>query len=207
MLTQKELGILNLFRKNIFSSFTIREIMKKIETGSYSWTFNAVKKLQKENLIVLEKKGQNQLCSINLQEQKTITYLSLLEELNALDKLDKDTFNVKKLLGLMPNEFYILIITGSYADKSYTKKSDLDVVVIIDKKEDKKFLLNELSNEGELMMPKLHPYVFTREEFLEMLINKQENYGKEIERKHLIFSGAEFYFKILKQAFENGYRG
>ena len=203
MLTKKELEILNLFRKNIFSNFTIREIMKKIKTGSYNWTFNAVKKLEKENLIILEKKGNSQLCSINLNEQKTTTYLSFLEELNALDgKIP----NMRKLLGLMPNEFYILIIAGSYADESHTKKSDLDIVVIINKKDNKKFLLNELLSEGELMIPRVHPYVFTREEFLEMLTHKQENYWKEIEKKHLIVSGAESYFKILRQAIENGYK-
>lgn len=202
MLTVKELQIIELFRKNIFSSFTIREVMKKIKTKSYNWTHKAIKKLQKERIVILNKKGPCQLCTINLEEPKSIAYLSLLEELNALNK---KLPNLNEIISLMPLDFHILIITGSYADKTFTQKSDMDVVVIIDKKEEKKWLLNRLSNKGDLMIPHLHPYVFIKEEFLEMLTNKEANYGKEIEKKHLIISGAEFYFKVLREAIKHGY--
>jgi len=78
------------------SDSSISPYLKKIKTGSYAWTFNTIKKLQKGDLIVLEKKGNNQLCSINLNKQKTIVYLSLLEELNALEEKIP---NIRKLLG------------------------------------------------------------------------------------------------------------
>lgn len=203
MLTQKELQVIELFRNNLLASYTIREIMKKLNTKSYDWTYNAVKKLEKENILILEQKGHSSLCNINLEEQKTIAYLSLLEELNALDRKIP---NLNKIMLLMPLDFHILIIAGSYADNTYTKKSDIDVVVIIDKKEERKWLLNRLTNEGDLLIPKLHPYIFSKDEFLEMLINKETNYGKEIAKKHIIISGAEFYFKILGEVIKRGYR-
>ena len=203
MLTKKELQIIELFRKNIFSDFTILEIMKRLGTKSYSWTYNSIKKLQKEDIILIERKGQSQLCRINLHNQKTIAYLGLLEELNALEK---NIPNFKKISELMPLDFHILIITGSYVDKKFNKESDLDVVVIIDSENEKKWILNKLKNEGDLMIPQLHPYVFTRKEFLEMLTNKEENYGKEIDKKHLILGGAELFFKILREAISYGYK-
>jgi len=203
MLTKKELQIIELFRKNIFSDFTILEIMKRLGTKSYSWTYNSIKKLQKEDIILIERKGQSQLCRINLHNQKTIVYLGLLEELNALEK---NIPNFKKISELMPLDFHILIITGSYVDKKFNKESDLDVVVIIDSENEKKWILNKLKNEGDLMIPQLHPYVFTRKEFLEMLTNKEENYGKEIDKKHLILGGAELFFKILREAISYGYK-
>ena len=55
------------------------------------------------------------------------------------------------------------------------------------------------------MIPKMHPYVFSKKDFLEMLTNKEFNYGKEIAKKHLIVYGAEFYFKILREAIKYGY--
>jgi|SRR3989344_2897587 len=204
MLTNKELRIMHLFRKNISASFTIREIMKRINTKSYNWTYNAVKDLEKEKIIILNKKGQSQLCTLNLEEQKTILYLSLLEELNALDK---KLPNLKKIIDLTNIEVHTLIITGSYADNTFTEKSDMDLAVIIDKKEDRKWILNKLSNEGSLFIPNLHPYVFTKDEFLEMLKNKELNYGKEIIKKHLIIFGAQLYFKILREAIKYGYSG
>ena len=86
MLTEKELRIVDLFRKDVFASYTIREIMKEIDTKSYNWIFNVVKKLEKEKIIILNKKGQSQICRINLVEHKAIIYLSVLEELNTLKR-------------------------------------------------------------------------------------------------------------------------
>ena len=203
MLTKKELQIVDLFIKDILASFTIREIMKKLGTKSYNWTYNAIKNIQREKMITLIKKGQSQLCSLNLEEQKTIAYLSFLEEINSLNKKIP---NLSKILNLMNLDVNALIIAGSYADNTFTEKSDLDIVVIIDKKEEKKWILNKLSNEGELMIPKLHNYAFTKDEFLEMLKNKEVNYGKEIVKKHLIVFGAGLYFKILREAVKYGYK-
>jgi predicted nucleotidyltransferase len=203
MLTLKELEIIELFRKDIFAEFSIREIMKKINTKSYSWTHNAVNKLHREEIVTIKRIGQSKLCKINLESQLSISYLSLLEELNALDK---KIANISKIMKLVNEHgFYILMVTGSYANNKFTEKSDLDVVAIIDRKEEKKWISNKLANEGDLMIPKMHPYVFTKEEFLEMLTNKESNYGKEIAGKHLIFCGAEFYFRILRAAIKNGY--
>ncbi len=206
MLTSKELQIIELFRKDIFTSFTIRGIMKKINTKSYNWTHGAIKKLQKEKIITVKKKGQSQLCTINLETHLTIIYLGLLEELNAINRKIHNLSKIINLLDIMEGQnFYVLMIAGSYADNTFTKKSDLDVVVIIDKKEEEKWILNKLINEGDLMIPKMHPYVFSKKDFLEMLTNKEFNYGKEIAKKHLIVYGAEFYFKILREAIKYGY--
>lgn len=203
MLTIKELRIIELYRKNPFSIYTIRAIMKQIKTKSYDWTYNAIKKLEKDHIINIEKIGQGKVCSINLNEQKTINYVSFLEENKALEK---HIPNFKNILEIMPDYHHILIITGSYVDGTSKRDSDLDVVIIIENKEEKQWLLNKLLNKGELMIPKLHPYIFTREEFLQMLVNSEQNYGKEIEKKHLIIYGAEDYYRILKKAIKNGYK-
>jgi len=208
MLTEKELRIVELFRRDVFASYTIREIMKKIKTKSYNWVHTTVKKLRKENILNCEEKGNSTLCSLNLEEENTIKYLSLLEGDNPLIK---KVHNLEKIRKLLPFDSDFFLITGSYADGSYTSKSDLDIVVVIgesqDKRREKTFLLNKLSNEGDLMIPKLHPYVFTVLEFLEMMTNKEENYGKEIARKHLIVSGAELYYYTLREAINRGFRG
>lgn len=57
------------------------------------------------------------------------------------------------------------------------------------------------------MIPKVHPYVFTRSQFLEMLTSDEANYGKLIFQKHLIIFGASNYYKVIKEAIKNGFRG
>jgi len=56
------------------------------------------------------------------------------------------------------------------------------------------------------MIPEVHPYVFTEDEFIKMLTEDGENYGKEIAKKHLIVAGAEPYYRILRKAIKNGYK-
>ena len=102
--------------------------------------------------------------------------------------------------------FFIFLVTGSYANKKHTSKSDLDIVVIIDDPLDKR-KINANLNKGELMIPSVHSYVFTVSEFFEMLTNKEENYGKEITRNKMIIYGAYPYYKILKEAIEYGFKG
>ena len=78
-MTKKEMKILEIFKGNLFSKYTIREMMKALNTRSYNWTYTAIIKLKKENILKLERKGKSEICSINLDEQKTIAYLAFLE--------------------------------------------------------------------------------------------------------------------------------
>lgn len=204
MITKRELRIVDIFRRDLFNSYTIRELMKKLKTGSYSWTFNAVKKLQRQGIILFEKKGHSTLCRINLDSQLAITYLSLLDELEALSR---NIPNIQEIRGVIPTDYFTLLVAGSYAEGKQTKRSDLDVVVIVDDQADVRKILNAVKNKGDLLIPKVHPYVFKREEFLKMLLAEEENYGKLVFKKRLIFFGAENYYFIIKEAIRNGFRG
>ncbi len=206
MLTREESRIINIYRKDLFRSYAIREIMKKLLKKSYSWTFSAVKKLHKKGIIRVEKKGKSNLCSINLNNNLTLIYLSLLEQLDArLRRLPKE--NISKLLNAIPLAYFSFLTAGSYASGKATKKSDLDVVVLVEDKSNTKEILTILKNKGELMIPEVHPYVFTKSEFLQMLLNDEENYGKMIFRNRLIIFGAENYYLIIKEAIKNGFKG
>ena len=204
MITGKELEIVGVFRRNLFSSYTINELMKKLKTGSYSWTFNAVKKLHRQGIILFERKGHSTLCRIDLKSHLAVTYLSLLDELEALSK---NIPNIEEIREVIPTDHYILLVAGSYAEGKQGAKSDLDVVVIVDDSADSRKILNAVSNKGDLLIPAVHAYVFRREEFLNMLLAKEENYGKLVFRKRLVFFGAENYYLIVREAIRNGFTG
>jgi len=206
ILTKEEIKILDFLRKDLFKNYTIRELMKRISKKSYSWTFKTVKKLKKFGLINLQRKGYSNLCSLNLDNQFTISYTSFIEELDAnLRKLPHK--NISKLINSIPLFYFTFIITGSYASGKTTKKSDLDVVILTEDGIDTKNILIILKNKGELMTPEAHPYVFTKTEFLKMLLSEEENYGKLIFKNRLIILGAENYYLIVKEAIKNGFRG
>lgn len=205
MLTKEEFKIIEFFAQNISKNYTIKEIMKSISKKSYAWTYNALKHLNKKDIINIEKKGNLKLCSLNLYND-TLKYLALaeLKKANA-KKLPKK--NIEKLIESVPIDYFIFIVTGSYAKGQATKNSDLDIVVIIEDKINKNQILNTLKNQGELMIPEVHPYVFSKSEFVEMLLNHEENYGKILFKNHLILFGAENFYRIIKTAINKGFSG
>ena len=83
----------------------------------------------------------------------------------------------------------------------------MDIVIICDDQQPPNAILSQIKLESELMIPEFHPYVFTRAQFYEMLINKEENYGKEIARNNLIITGGKEYYTILQEVISHGFNG
>ncbi len=205
MLTKEEIKIIKIFESGLCRDYSIRGLMKKISKNSYTWTHKTVKKLAKLEIIAITEKGRSKMCSINLDNNLTLIYLSLLEESRIhTRKLPRE--NIYKLLNTIPLSYFTFIVTGSYASGNATEKSDLDIVILAENGTDTKKLLTILKNKGELMIPEAHPYVFTKSEFLQMLLSKEENYGKFIVKNKLIIFGAENYYLIIKEAIKNGFR-
>ena len=203
MLTKNQSEILMLYRKDIFLSKTIREISIMLNK-SYPKVFEAIKSLEKENIISIRKAGKSSICEINPNE-RTIGLLSIIESELLSERKDLPLKNINKIANKIKNPFYILIICGSYAEGKQKSTSDLDIAIIIPDSEDKKNYTIALK-EGELIIPEVHGYVFNKEEFHQMLINEEFNYGKELVKKHIIYYGAEQYYKILFGAMKNGFK-
>lgn len=206
MFTQKQLRIIDVYRKNLFGEFTIRELARALRGASYSWTFNVVKELVKLRILEESKKGGSNVCTINLDEPLTLEYLSLLDELEAFDsKVPKKS--VVELMAAIPSPFFTFMVAGSYAKGTQTKSSDIDVVILVDDSLEPKKVLSPIKNKSELMIPEIHPYVFKKSEFLQMLLAREENYGKMVYANRLIFFGAGNYYLIIKEAIAHGFRG
>lgn len=206
MLTRRETAIIGLFRRRLFETFTIREISKMLGRASYSWTFNAVKTLSGLGILNVGVKGHSNIVGVNLDSTLAIRYLSLLDGLEAEERKIPNIGKIFKMMETTTAHF-TMMVTGSYAAGKQTGQSDLDIVVIVDDDADSRSVLNTLKNRGGLLVPEVHPYVFTRGEFLEMLLAKEENYGKLSFRNRLIFFGAESYYLMVEEAKKHGFSG
>ena len=200
MLTGKELRIIDIFRKQLSGTFTINEISKIVKTTSYSWTFNTVKKLADQRIILIETKGHSKIARINLDSTLAVKYLSLLDELEADERKIP---HIEEISRMINTPYFTLMIAGSYAKGTETKKSDLDIVVITN--DDTTSIQNTLRNKGGLLIPEVHPYVFTQKEYTSMLLSKEENYAKLIFKDRLIFFGAQNYYRIINEARKHGF--
>jgi predicted nucleotidyltransferase len=195
-----QLRILQPFLKEPWKDFTLSEIKLLTKNKSHHYVYDALEDFS--NIIKKEKRGNTNIYKIN-EESLEITPLLLAEIYNKKD-FPKNPIN--QIKSKLKDSFYVLLITGSYAKNKQTKSSDLDVAIIIPNSSNKKQFEIALK-EGELTIPEVHGFIFTEDEFYQMLINKEFNYGKECVKNHILIEGIETYYKILLKGLQNGFKG
>lgn len=200
-LTKNELKILNLFRKNIFLKSSIRGIMKRINSKSYQRVYEAIESLEKKQILYSEKIGNTNLISLKMSRTTFINFAFL-------DEQEKNKIpNASKIIELKEITDYLVIATGSYAKGNANKKSDLDLVIIIPDKDDVVHTQKLVENLTMLLIPEIHLYVFRKKDFIKMLTDKKESYGKEIFKNHIILKNAQTYYELINEAIEHGFKG
>jgi hypothetical protein len=201
----KEHQILEEFVKAPWKKFTFRQIKKQSGKKSESYVYDSLKKFVRLNILKEERAGNVILYSLNLSSHKALAYAGFVLEYSSWNKKQIPYKDLEKIASKIPTKFFIFIITGSYATNTQNKDSDLDVVILCEDTIDPKKIYAELKQDCELNIPQIHLYVFKTSEFLDMLLNKNANYGKEIANKNLILFGGESYYSIISEAVKNGF--
>ena len=202
---KKEYEVLAPFVNKPWMKASFREIKNLTGKKSESYLYNSLKKYAKQNILREELTGNSVIYSLSLDSLKARNLLGYIAEHIAWSRKKIPYGDVEKLSKEIPTNFYTLIITGSYANNTQKKSSDIDVVIIADNSNETKKIYSTLRQFCELNIPKIHLYVFTASEFLQMLLSKEANYGKEIVKNSLLLSGAENYYSIINEAIENGF--
>lgn len=199
---KKTYKILNIFAKEPWKKFTFRDIKKISKNKSESYIYNTLKDFVKNSILKQEHIGNVITYSIN-SNIKAITSLAAASEYGGKKQIPyKD---MEELMSKIPTNFFTFIITGSYANNKQTEKSDIDVVILC--KDNPKNIYSELKHLCDSNIPQIHLYVFKESEFMSMLLDKNQNYGREIAKNSIILYGAESYFRIMFEAIKNGFTG
>jgi predicted nucleotidyltransferase len=201
MLSKNQVQILDLFRKNLFLKATMLEIMHKLRKKSYQRVYEAVQELSRKNMIQATKYGNSTLCELKLTPE-TISTLTFLEEQEALTK---GIPHIKEIVELKEFSEDIMLVVGSYAKGTAKKRSDIDLLIITRGNAFSKQKLAE--NLTALFKPKVHPVVVSHSDYVGILLEKGENYGKEALKSRALFRNASQYFELIKEAIEHGFRG
>lgn len=205
MLT-KEYTILEPFTRKPWQPLTFKEIKSLSHNRSDNYVHTTLKRFVKQEIVKEKKIGNNIIYFIN-NTIFTLNILGFITEYKSQQSKHLPHKNIKRIIQKIKTSFYICIITGSYAKQKQQKTSDLDLVIICDNSQSPQAVLAQIKLEAELMQPEIHPYVFTQAQFYEMLINKEENYGKEIAKNNLIITGGKEYYDIVLEAIEHGFHG
>ncbi|MBS3162301.1 nucleotidyltransferase domain-containing protein [Candidatus Woesearchaeota archaeon] len=202
----KQYLLLKPFIKEPWKNFTYKEIKNISKNKSDNYTYTNLIKLVENGIIKTKKIGNTVIYSLN-DSIMALSTIGFLAEYEANKTKHLPHLSLQKIQNKIKTNFFILIVTGSFAKNKQTKKSDLDIVFICDNKHDPKEIIAEIRLESELTIPEIHPYVFTEEQFYQMLVNNEENYGKEIVKNNLIICGGKEYYSILKEAIKHGFNG
>ena len=200
MLTKEQLNILSVFKKDVFTSLTFKQIKQQSRQKSNNIVQIALKEFQKQDIVKTKETGDVTAYSLNLNNNLTLSYLNLINEseigknkipTNILDNIHNRIFK--------HTEFFILIVFGSYAKNEATKKSDLDIALIVESEQTKKEITPFLETIKRRDVIPIDYHIFTRIEFLEMLQADSENVGKQIFKSNVIYYGYIPYCNMINR--------
>jgi predicted nucleotidyltransferase len=204
---RKEQELLSLFMKEPYEKFTFKQVKKYSKKKSESYIYTILKKFVKERILHEKRIGNIILYGLAIDNPKAQAYAGFITEYLAWNEKHLPFEDLKRIISKIPTKLFVFLITGSYAKKTQSKDSDIDLIVICDNSLDPKKIYAELNHECEMSLPPAHLYIFRESEFLLMLTNDKQNYGKEIIKNNLLLCGGESYFRIISEAIKHGFNG
>ncbi|MBI3034997.1 nucleotidyltransferase domain-containing protein [Candidatus Woesearchaeota archaeon] len=199
MLTKEQFNILAVFKKDIFASLTFKQIKQQSRQKSNNIVQIALKEFRKQDIVKTKEIGDVTTYSLNLNNNLTFSYLNLINESEISKcKVPKKTLEDIQNRIFKQTEFFILILFGSYAKNEATKKSDLDIALIVESEQTKKEITPFLETIKRREIILIDCHIFTRNEFLEMLQADSENVGKQIFKSNIVYYGYVPYCNLIK---------
>lgn len=190
----KEVVIVKHLIENKNDELNIRTIAKGMGMD-YKNAYSIVKRLEKQSLVKLESFGQSNRVKLVPQMHPLI----FEAEYDRREELLKDK-NIKVMLNdlkkALKSRCYVLLAFGSYAKKTHTKNSDIDLMLIVPdgKEESSEKETNRITR--SLPLP-IHLLVFSETQFSEMINAKESNVGKEALKNNIILYGIEMYYEMM----------
>ena len=201
MLTKEQLNILSVFKKDIFTNLTFKQIKQQSGQKSNNIVQIALKEFQKQDIVKTKETGDVTTYNLNLNNNLTLSYLNLINESEInKSKIPKNIlYNIQNRI-FKHTEFFILIVFGSYAKNEATQKSDLDVAVIVESEQTKKEITPYLETIKRREVIAIDYHIFTRTEFLDMLKADVENVGKQIFKSGIVYYGYISYCNLVRES-------
>lgn len=204
MISNQKIKLLDVWRNNPFKELSIAEIMKESNKNTKTWVFNALKLFVKNKILLSKRKANLDIYRLNFNNPSS---LHLLQYLEAQDNLNFPKLEIiSEIITKLPIKNYSLIVFGSYVNNRYTKKSDLDICILIDSKDVERKIkpyINEIKLNYAI---KIDDQYIVFEDFVKMLLLEEENLAKQIFVKHKMFYNADIYYQLIKEAYKNGFR-
>jgi len=188
-LTQKEKEALLILFKD-FTSFYNANSISKLLNISHAGAQKIFKRLLKKNVLISRKIGKSIVCKPKLEEdyaRKLISFL-LADEANSFKRWIEEFKELSK-------KSRIIILYGS-AIKNYAQANDIDVMIVIDKKDAGE--IDKIIKQKQAILPKkLHAIMLTQKDMVKNL-HKKNKAAIDIVKNGVVIYGQDKYVEIVK---------
>ena len=198
MLTKTQCEILKFLLRHKEENTTTRSIARKLGK-SYTLVYNNISNLEKRNII--QKYNVPPAQIVRLHKSIPLDILINIEfgiKTEFLEKFSWIEVMLNDMLLTAENPFFILIVFGSYANETQTKKSDIDLLIITQNKNQTKNM--EITVSKLYTRVKKNIIIVEMNEFIKMISYHNElNVGNEAKKHHIILHGIEQYYQVVKR--------
>lgn len=205
-LKKSHLQILEFLLTNPGRGFTQLELAKGVGMEkSYKNVREGIRELAEQGVISKEEVGASVVCSLNFKGQKTLDYAVYLENVKRyglfgvapkIRELSEKLVEQVKLY----TPFFTLLLFGSYSKGTFHEKSDVDIIVIAEKKQHTG-IERALASLQAIFTMNLNFFVVSQSDYAAMLKSREAvNIGKESLKNHVSLYGTELYYQIVRDA-------
>lgn len=180
----KELEIISLYRGNYAKRFYLREIAK-LSKLPLKTTQNTLFKLESEKILKSKTEGKNKYFYLNLENIQTKSFILQAEIHKTSEFLEKYSAFKTFLKSVKTND--LLIVFGSFSKFKAERNSDIDLMVVSNKKTSLPFHL----------LPYKNHEIYLAEKSFVKAVKEKETLIKEIEENHVILNNHSFYINTL----------
>jgi len=183
----KIIDIMALYTPDCHRSMPGREIARKLGIN-HQTALNSLNELVKRKILAFEVRGRNKEYGINLSNSASRILLEMAEQKKALE-LTENT-GIKIVIEEMIPFAETIIVFGSFANKTYNEKSDIDLLVL------GKCDMKELIKIKKRHTREINIEAVGFDEFYNYL-NKRKALALEVAKNHAVFGNVSRFMNIL----------
>ncbi|MFC1696693.1 nucleotidyltransferase domain-containing protein [Nanoarchaeota archaeon] len=170
-----------------------RELSKKLKLGMPSIDYA----LQKINTLIKKQKAGNQINYFLDYSKEGLSPALSIVEYSRFERLPvKIKLSIRDLLKELKEKPLIVLIFGSYANNTYTKNSDIDILLVLQKIENSKQIENTAKKIGMKTNTQLNPVYLDYHSFKDSFHNSTKEFFKKLQKDKIILIGVEWWRQL-----------
>lgn len=170
-----------------------RELSKRLKLGMPSIDYA----LQKLDKLIKKRRAGNQIRYFLDYSNEMLSPALSTVEFSRFERLpSKIKLSVMDFLKELKEKPIIAVIFGSYANGSYTKNSDIDILLVFQRVEDSKQIENIAKRIGMKTNTQLNPIYLDYHSFKELFHDPTKEFFKKLKKDKIILIGIEWWRRL-----------